>query len=54
MPKEFILYTKNHALQFIRRQEKMNQRHAKWVEFMHNFKFFIKHISGSDKKVQML
>jgi hypothetical protein len=51
MPKEFILYTDNHALQFITRQEKLNQRHAKWVEFMHNFTFVIKHINGSANKV---
>jgi hypothetical protein len=38
-------------LQFITRQEKLNQRHAKWVEFMHNFTFVIKHISGSTNKV---
>jgi hypothetical protein len=51
IPKEFILYTDNHALQFITRQEKLNQRHAKWVEFMQNFTFVIKHISGSANKV---
>ena len=31
MPKEFILYSDNHALQFINNQPKLNQRHAKWV-----------------------
>jgi hypothetical protein len=51
MPKEFILYTDNHDLQFITRQEKLNQRHAKWVEFMHNFTFVINHINGSANKV---
>jgi hypothetical protein len=54
IPKEFILYADNHALQFITRQEKLNQRDAKWVEFMKNFTFVIKHISGSAKKLQML
>jgi hypothetical protein len=49
--KEFVLYTDNQALQFITRQEKLNQRHAKWVEFMQNFTFVIKHISGSANKV---
>ena len=34
IPKEFVLYSDNQALQFITRQEKLNQRHAKWVEFM--------------------
>jgi hypothetical protein len=51
IPKEFVLYSDNQALQFITRQEKLNQRHAKWVEFMHNFTFVIKHISGSSNKV---
>jgi hypothetical protein len=34
VPKEFFLYRDNHALQFITRQKKLNQKHAKWVEFM--------------------
>jgi hypothetical protein len=38
-------------LQFITRKEKLNQRHAKWVESMQNFTFVIKHISVSDNKV---
>jgi hypothetical protein len=41
VPKEFILYNDNHALQFVTRQEKLNQKHAKWVEFMQNFTFVI-------------
>ena len=31
IPKEFVLYSDNQALQFITRQENLNQRHAKWV-----------------------
>jgi hypothetical protein len=45
IPKEFILYSDNHALQFVTQQEKLNQRHVKWVEYMQNFTFVIKHIS---------
>jgi hypothetical protein len=51
VPKEFILYSDNHALQFVTRQEKLNQKHAKWVEFMQNFPFSIKHIYGTANKV---
>jgi hypothetical protein len=40
--KEFVLYSNNQDLQFITRQEKLNQRHAKWIEFMQSFTFFIK------------
>jgi hypothetical protein len=32
IPKEFILYSDNHALQYVTQQEKLNQRHVKWVE----------------------
>jgi hypothetical protein len=50
VPKEFVLYNDNHALQFVTRQEKLNQKHAKWVEYMHNFTFVSKHISGTANK----
>jgi hypothetical protein len=49
--KEFVLYSDNHALQFVTRQEKLNQRHVKWVEYMQNFTFVTKHISGTANKV---
>jgi hypothetical protein len=51
VPKEFVLYSDNLALQFISRQEKLNQKHAKWVEYMQNFTFVIKHVSGTANKV---
>jgi hypothetical protein len=51
MPKEFVLYTDNHALQFISSQPKLNQKHAKWVEFLQSFTFVIKHTSGKSNKV---
>jgi hypothetical protein len=51
VPKEFVLYSDNHALQFVTRQEKLNQKHAKWVEFMQNFTFVIKNISRNANKV---
>jgi hypothetical protein len=51
VPKDFVLYSDNHALQFITRQEKLNHKHAKWVEYMQNFTFVIKHISRTAKKV---
>ena len=51
IPKEFLLYFENHALQFVNSQPKLNQRHIKWVEFLHNFTFVIKHTSGQSNKV---
>jgi hypothetical protein len=51
VPKEFFLYSDNHSLQFITQQEKLNQKHEKWVEYMHNYTFVINHISGTTNKV---
>jgi hypothetical protein len=48
---EFVLYSDNQDLQFITRPEKLNQRHAKWVEYMKDFTFVIKHITGNANKV---
>ena len=51
MPKEFVLYFDNHALQYIMQQPKLNQKHAKWVEFLQSFTFVLKHISGQSNRV---
>jgi hypothetical protein len=51
VPKEFVLYNDNHALKLVTQQDKLNQKHAKWVEYMHNFTFVIKHISGTTNKI---
>jgi hypothetical protein len=51
VPKELFFYSNNQALQFITRHEKLNQRHAKWIEFMQNLNFVIKHIYGNANKV---
>ena len=51
VPKEFVLYSDNHDLQFVTRQEKPNHKHEKWVEFRQNFTFVIKNISRTNNKV---
>ena len=32
-------------------QPKLNQRHVKWIEYLQNFTFVIKHISGQSNKI---
>ncbi len=47
-----MLYSDNHALQYIMQQPKLNQKHAKWVEYLQIFNFVLKHIIGQLNKVE--
>eukprot|EP00253_Pinus_taeda_P001878 PITA_01878 len=48
---EFVLFSDNSALQYIMQQHKLNHKHAKWVEYLQNFTFVLKHISSQANKV---
>ena len=54
MAKEFVLYSHNHALPFIMQHPMLNQKHAKWVEYLQSFDFVLKHIGQSNKVVDAL
>ena len=51
IPKEFVLYIDHKDLQYLGSQHELNQRHMKWVEYLQNFTFFIKHKSGVSNRV---
>ena len=51
MPKDFVLYIDHKALQYLGSQHKLNQRHMKWVEYLQNFTFVVKHKSGVTNRV---
>jgi hypothetical protein len=38
-------------LKHIRSQEKLNRRHAKWVEFVESFPYVIKHKKGKENVI---
>ena len=48
---EFVLFFYNSALQYIMQQDRLNHKHAKWVEFLQIFTFVLKRISGKENKV---
>lgn len=48
--KEFVLYSDHEALHFLSAQKKLNSRHAKWVSFLQEYTFVIKHKSGVKNK----
>jgi hypothetical protein len=41
-PKEFVIHSDHESLKHIRSQDKLNRRHAKWVEFIKSFPYVIK------------
>lgn len=51
MSKEFTLYSDNHKLQYIMQQLKLNQKHAKCIEYLQSFSCVLKHITGQSNKV---
>ena len=51
LPKEFFVYTDSYALSFLNRQEKLNHRHMKWIEFLQPYTFTIKNKKGESNKV---
>ena len=48
---EFILYSDHEALKHLNAQDKLSARHAKWVSYLQQFTFVIKHKSGALNKV---
>jgi hypothetical protein len=46
LPKEFVVHIDHESFKYIKGQSKLNQRHAKWVEFMESFPYVIKYKKG--------
>ncbi|XP_016690191.2 uncharacterized protein [Gossypium hirsutum] len=50
--KEFVIHSNHEALKHIKGQQKLNKRHAKWVEFLESFPYVIKYKKGKDNIVE--
>jgi len=51
VPKEFIIHTDYESLKYLCSQHTLNKRHAKWVKFLEQFPYVIKHKKGSQNIV---
>ena len=50
-PKEFVIHTDHESLKHLKGQQKLNKRHARWVEFIETFPYVIKYKQGKDNVV---
>ena len=50
-PKEFIIHTDHQSLKHLKGQQKLNKRHARWVEFIEKFPYVIKYKQGKENMV---
>ena len=49
--KEFIIHTDHESLKYLKGQDKLSKRHAKWVEFIESFPYIIKYKKGKENVV---
>ncbi|XP_022151643.1 uncharacterized protein LOC111019551 [Momordica charantia] len=50
-PKEFVIHTNHQNLQHLKGQQKLNKRHAKWLEFIETFPYVIRYNKGKENVV---
>jgi len=46
-----VLYADHEALRYLNSQKRLNARHSKWVEFLQDYTFVLKHKAGVENKV---
>jgi hypothetical protein len=49
--REFILFTDHDSLKHLNSQNKINARHARWMDYLQQFDFVIRHKAGTENKV---
>ncbi|PKI75362.1 hypothetical protein CRG98_004246, partial [Punica granatum] len=49
--KKFVIHTDHESLKHLKGQNKLNQRHAKWVEFIEMFPYMIQYKQGKENVV---
>uniref|UniRef100_A0A1J3E356 Transposon Ty3-I Gag-Pol polyprotein n=1 Tax=Noccaea caerulescens TaxID=107243 RepID=A0A1J3E356_NOCCA len=50
-PKEFVIHTDHQSLRHLKSQQKLNKRHARWMEFVETFPYVIQYKKGKENVV---
>ncbi|OMO57573.1 Integrase, catalytic core [Corchorus capsularis] len=50
-PKEFLIHTDHESLKYLKGQQKLNKRHAKWIEFIESFPYVVQYKQGKENVV---
>ena len=50
LPYEFVLFSDHEALKYIYSQKKLNARHGRWIEFLQDYTFTLRHKAGVENK----
>ena len=51
LSKEFVLFSNHEALKYLHSQQKLSGRHTRWVEYLQDYTFVIRHKKGKDNVV---
>ena len=51
LPQEFVLYSDHEALRYLNSRKKHSARHCRWIEFMQDYTYTLKHTFGVENKV---
>ncbi|OMO49338.1 hypothetical protein CCACVL1_31067 [Corchorus capsularis] len=50
-PKEFVIQTDHESFKYLKGQQKLNKRHAKWMEFNESFHYVVRYKIGKENVV---
>ena len=50
-PREFVIHTDHETLKHLKGQNKLNKRHARWMEFIETFPYVIRYKQGKENVV---
>jgi len=51
LPQEFVIYSDHEALKYLNSQNKLNSRYGRWVDFLQDYTYVIKHKAGVENRI---